>query len=244
MVQKIVLGYNEFVKLRNKSLIPKMSSDTHESGVQVIGDGVTKAWQGFTYGESYYRSSINGVPSYITVKFPSDVKFNSLIIANGVFEADNATKSVNVKYLNNEGVFVEWVHENGLRYSDIVQYITKESISTTEIRFYGERFGNNSWGFRELNFLHIVDSTVLIKKDNQYGYYTDSFQSLGTTYPTKEQFEQYGMSDLSILQPGDVPVEYEMELISETDEEKCFSYSFDLNGQHKNTKSIDSIITE
>lgn len=85
------------------------------------------------------------------------------------------------------------------------------------------------------------NNKILIKKDNQYGYYTESFHSLGTSYPTKEQFEQYGMNDLSILEPCDVSVEYEMELISETDEEKCFSYTFDLNGQHENMKSIDGI---
>lgn len=107
--------------------------------------------------------------------------------------------------------------------------------------------GGNSYilGIGEINFKsRVIILKTLIKKDNQYGYYTDSFQSLGTSYPTKEQFEQYGMSDLSMLEPGDVPVEYEMELISETDEEKCFSYSFDLNGRHKNMKSIDGITIE
>lgn len=100
-------------------------------------------------------------------------------------------------------------------------------------------------GAAEFEFkTYLPPRKTLIKKGNQYGYYTDSFQSLGTSYPTKEQIEQYGMSDLSILEAGDIPVEYEMELISETDEEKCFSYSFDLNGQHKNMKSIDGIITE
>lgn len=100
-------------------------------------------------------------------------------------------------------------------------------------------------GFGEINLKsRVIEYSTLIKKDNQYGYYTDSFQSLGTSYPTKEQFEKYGMSNLSMLEADDVPVEYEMELVSETEEEKCFSYSFDLNGQHKNLKSIDAISFE
>lgn len=124
--------------------------------------------------------------------------------------------------------------------------VEKKVPANSKLVVYFNHIGsNNNRMIRELQFkTSLIPNKILIKKENQYGYYTDSFQSLGTTYPTKEQFEEYGMEDLSILEPGDKQFDYEMELINQTEEGKCFSYSFDLNGQHKNMKSIDGIITE
>lgn len=120
--------------------------------------------------------------------------------------------------------------------------LSRYSGSTqSSIAFQEEKYFHNNGASTWVEFTGFLTIKSLFKKDNQYGYYTDSFQSLGTSYPTKEQFEQYGMKDLSILEAGDIPVDYEMELISETEEEKCFSYSFDLNGQHKKLTVIESI---
>lgn len=211
-----------------ESNIPPHSASIGDLELMIDGD------------ESTSFRSMDNFPNFsdafLDIIFPRGIYINEIHL-KGYGGAANAL-SATLLYQNE---LTNWVViSNNLNNT---KPLTFELIKTKRLRIKP----NRSWGFGINEILiknYSTPLSILIKKENQYGYYKDSFQSLGTTYPTKEQFEKYGMKELSILEAGDKQFDYEMELISETDEEKCFSYSFDLNGQHKNMKSIDGIITE
>ena len=59
-----------------------------------------------------------------------------------------------------------------------------------------------SRGWAPVLELLVTPKKILIKKDSDYGYYTEDstqFISLGTEQPTEEQFNEFGMPDLTIL---------------------------------------------